>query len=31
MPSWTACGRRSRALGERFPLYPELRDGAAIA
>jgi glycine hydroxymethyltransferase len=22
---------RSRALGERFPLYPELRDGAAIA
>ena len=22
---------RSRAIGERFPLYPELRDGAAIA
>jgi hypothetical protein len=22
---------RSKALGERFPLYPELRDGAAIA
>jgi glycine hydroxymethyltransferase len=22
---------RSKALAERFPLYPELRDGAAIA
>ena len=29
-PTWTPCASRSRAIGERFPLYPRLLAGTAV-